>query len=193
MARRLVTVARFDIPANAHITRNALEAAGIRSVIQDEQLVAMDYLLNLAVGGIKVQVWEEDAGPAAEVLAGLETAAPVGETQEPPGPREGGLAHEAEANGSEEPADDKPAAITRQSDNARDRYARRALVASLCSLLVAPVVFYTAYLLLMTAFSDGTLSPERRWGVWVAGLMTPVVMLLSPWWVYLVAKTMLGS
>ena len=58
MARDLVTVARFDIPAKAHMARNALEDAGIRSVLQDEQLVAMDYLLNLAVGGIKLQVWE---------------------------------------------------------------------------------------------------------------------------------------
>ena len=68
MSRRLVTVATFDIPAKAEIARNALTAAGIQAVISDGEIVAMDWLISNAVGGIKVQVWEEDAERAAAVL-----------------------------------------------------------------------------------------------------------------------------
>jgi len=167
MARELVTVARFDIPANAYIARNALEEEGIRSVLQDEQLVAMDYLLNLAVGGIKLQVWDEDAERAVAVLEGL-----------PPAVRE--------------PETAEPNAVSQSRDNARDRYAQRAIWATLWSILVASVVFYLAYLLLMALFSEGTLTGARRWGVWVAALVTPVVMGLSLVW-FLVAVNLITT
>jgi hypothetical protein len=61
MARRLVTIATFDQPAQARLAENALKEAGIASTVSDENLVAMDWLLSNAVGGAKVQVWEEDA------------------------------------------------------------------------------------------------------------------------------------
>ena len=68
MSRRLTTVAAFDIPAKAELARNALTAAGIQAVIADSEIVAMDWLISNAVGGVKVQVWEEDAERAAAVL-----------------------------------------------------------------------------------------------------------------------------
>jgi hypothetical protein len=68
MSRRLMTVASFDIPAQAQIAKNALEAAGIQVVTADSEIVAMDWLISNAVGGVKVQVWEEDAERAAAVL-----------------------------------------------------------------------------------------------------------------------------
>jgi hypothetical protein len=66
---RLTTVASYDVAANAQIARNILEAAGIPAVVTDQEIVAMDWLISNAVGGIKVQVREEDADRAAEVLA----------------------------------------------------------------------------------------------------------------------------
>jgi hypothetical protein len=62
-------VASFDIPAKAELARNALTVAGIQAVIADSEIVAMDWLISNAVGGVKVQVWEEDAERAAAVLA----------------------------------------------------------------------------------------------------------------------------
>ena len=165
MVRELVTVARFDIPATAHIARNALEAAGIKAVVQDEQLVAMDYLLSLAVGGIKLQVWEEDAERALSVLASV---VPV-DSKTP-----GYLELSAESG------DDST--VLRADTNDRDRYAGRAFLASLCSLLVFPVAFYTAYLMVMALFSEGQLTTRRRWAVLFAALITPVILFLSlPW------------
>ncbi|HVK16195.1 MAG TPA: DUF2007 domain-containing protein [Fimbriiglobus sp.] len=67
---RLTTVASFDLAAKAELARNVLEEAGIDAVLTDAEIVAMDWLISNAVGGIKVQVREEDAERAAEVLAG---------------------------------------------------------------------------------------------------------------------------
>ena len=58
------------------------------------------------------------------------------------------------------------------------------MLAALCSILILPVAFYTAYLLLMALFSEGTLTGARRWGVWIAALVTPVLMLVSPAWMF---------
>src|SRR5262245_35595910 len=68
MGRRLVTIATFDQPAQARLAKNALDEEGIQNAISDENLVAMDWLLSNAVGGVKVQVWEEDAERAVAVL-----------------------------------------------------------------------------------------------------------------------------
>ena len=51
MAGKLVTIARFDLAGQAHIAKNALESVGIKSVLADEQTVAMDWLLANAIGG----------------------------------------------------------------------------------------------------------------------------------------------
>jgi hypothetical protein len=176
MARELVTVARFDIPANAHIAQNALEDEGIRSVIQDGELVAMDYLLNLAVGGIKIQVWQEDAARAVAVLEGFARA-----TRKAPG---AGTDEPGSDGGTEVVESDAAAPST---DNARDRYARRAIRSTLFSVLVPPAAMYSAYLILMTTFSEGALTGPRRWGVWVAAFVTMVLMGVSPVWVVVVA------
>jgi hypothetical protein len=68
MSKRLVTIATFDQAAQARLAQNALEAKGIKAMVSDENLVAMDWLLANAVGGVKVQVWEEDADSAVVVL-----------------------------------------------------------------------------------------------------------------------------
>ena len=72
MAERLVTVATFHLAAQAAMARNALEAAGIPAVVTDAEVVAMDWLLAPAVGGIKVQVRAADADPAVTVIRDFE-------------------------------------------------------------------------------------------------------------------------
>ncbi len=72
MAEQLVTVATYDLPAQAAMARNALESAGVRSVVTDAEVVAMDWLLAPAVGGIKVQVGAADADQAVAVIREFE-------------------------------------------------------------------------------------------------------------------------
>jgi hypothetical protein len=70
MAGELTTVATFHQAAQAELARNVLAEAGIQAVVADAEIVAMDWLLANAVGGIKVQVRAEDAERAAAVLDG---------------------------------------------------------------------------------------------------------------------------
>jgi hypothetical protein len=66
---RVVTVATFWNPVEAHVLVARLEGAGIRAFVADEQTVTMDWLLANAVGGVKVQVAESDLERARQVLA----------------------------------------------------------------------------------------------------------------------------
>lgn len=72
---RWVTVATFWQPTHAHIARLKLESEDIDCMIIDENLVATDWLYANAVGGIKLQVPEADAGLAREILEAAKTNA----------------------------------------------------------------------------------------------------------------------
>jgi len=171
MAGKLVTIARFDLAGQAHIAKNALEAAGIRSVLADEQIVAMDWLLSNAVGGIKVQVLEEDAERAVSTLEeALGSDEPVDEET---------MAAEAEAaekEGIDElaepvaPPTDAPITSVGTSTeedmtgmaSERDDYARRFFFAAFFGLVVPLLWFYAIYLFLNAAFGEGSLRPDSR-------------------------------
>ena len=64
----LVTLAHFrDIP-EALLAKGKVESAGIRCVLADGNLVRMDWLLSNAIGGIRLQVHQQDAECARAVL-----------------------------------------------------------------------------------------------------------------------------
>ena len=44
------SIATFDLPPKAELARNALTAAGIQSVLGDDNLIGMDWLVGNAVG-----------------------------------------------------------------------------------------------------------------------------------------------
>ncbi len=67
---RLVTVATFGTPWEAQIAQARLAAEGIHSLISGEHVIRMVALSN-AIGGLQLQVREEDAGAAAEALQGF--------------------------------------------------------------------------------------------------------------------------
>ena len=64
-----VTVRTFWDPLRAHMAQIRLDDAEIESVLLDENLVAMDWLMANAVGGIKLQVRAPDAQRADAILA----------------------------------------------------------------------------------------------------------------------------
>lgn len=51
-----------------------LEGSGIAAHVRDENMVTLDWLASLAVGGVKVDVADEDYEAALEVLAEDEPA-----------------------------------------------------------------------------------------------------------------------
>jgi len=70
-----VTVAQFETWPDASIARGLLESEGIEAWLMDENLVQLDWLYSIAVGGIKVQVQRKDAAAARAVLAADHSAA----------------------------------------------------------------------------------------------------------------------
>jgi len=197
MARQLVTIATFDQPPKARLAQNALRAAGIQAAVTDEGVVAMDWLLSNAVGGIKVQVWEDDAERA---VAELERAfGAAGEGLGPIDPE--AFAAEAEAATPEE-ADEPPeeafasptmsaAPMAADDDPAdalteREEYARRAFYAALFGIVMPVLLFYSTYLVMVAAFTDGRLNARaRRWTVAAFGL---TAFGLVTWWFWVLLR-----
>src|SRR5688572_11327171 len=66
-----VTVASFSQPIEAHLLRTKLESEGIECQLKDEHIVRMDWFYSNAVGGVKVQVREEDVARVRALLDSL--------------------------------------------------------------------------------------------------------------------------
>jgi hypothetical protein len=91
-----VVVARFRDLMETHLAKGRLESAGIACDLADHELIRMDWFVSNAIGGIKLQVAEEDAAEAAQVLGeGMPlqfTTEEVGsEYRQPPCPQCGSL------------------------------------------------------------------------------------------------------
>ena len=71
------TLAAFNHADQAHLLRMRLEGCGIPAHVRDENMVTLDWLASLAVGGVKVDVADEDYPAALEVLAEDEPSAPT--------------------------------------------------------------------------------------------------------------------
>jgi hypothetical protein len=64
----LVTIARFSFPFEAQIAKSKLEAMGIPAFVADEHTINMDWLYSNAMGGVRLQVLQEQAAAAIELL-----------------------------------------------------------------------------------------------------------------------------
>ena len=53
---------------DAYLLRARLEGSGITAYVRDENLVTLDWLYSNAVGGVKVDVMDEDYERALEVF-----------------------------------------------------------------------------------------------------------------------------
>jgi len=66
---QLLTVARVRDLEEAMLARGLLASAGIESFVADENLVRMNWFLSNVIGNLRLQVREEDAERAEEVLS----------------------------------------------------------------------------------------------------------------------------
>jgi len=69
---RLVQIAAFSLPQEAHFLKLVLEEQGIPACIADEEAVLTNWLIQGLIGGIKVLVLENDEDRARAVFARLE-------------------------------------------------------------------------------------------------------------------------
>jgi hypothetical protein len=64
-----ITVATFDKTTDAHIAMGRLAAEGIRALLFDDNMVQMDWLYSIALGGIKLRVVRADESLARQILS----------------------------------------------------------------------------------------------------------------------------
>src|SRR5690606_10865996 len=64
----LITVARFQYTSEALIIQGKLEAEGIQTFLADSITINTDPLVSNAIGGVKLQVWEDDLEKAQTIL-----------------------------------------------------------------------------------------------------------------------------
>lgn len=68
----LITLKSFDNSIDANMLRCQLELEGIQSYLKDENTITTNPLYNIALGGIKLQVLEQDYTKAETYLDQLE-------------------------------------------------------------------------------------------------------------------------
>ena len=64
-----VTVARYFDPSEAHVVRALLESAGLMATVADDHHVTANYPLSTALGGVRVQVPQDQLEAAREWVA----------------------------------------------------------------------------------------------------------------------------
>jgi hypothetical protein len=65
----IVTVRRYYTLDEAYIAHGFLESEGIGAFLQDQHLVRMDWLYTNVIGGLRLQVAQDDLERASAVLA----------------------------------------------------------------------------------------------------------------------------
>lgn len=63
-----VTIRRYSLPFEAHLDRSRLESEGIGAFVADEHTVNMQWMLSNAIGGVRLQVQEDDLYRARQIL-----------------------------------------------------------------------------------------------------------------------------
>lgn len=64
----MVTIATFSKPEEAQMLRLRLEAGGVPAYVQDENMVQTNWLVSNAIGGVRVQIAEDDVEEARAIL-----------------------------------------------------------------------------------------------------------------------------
>ncbi len=74
MEPSLKIIATYSMPYQAHLAKSRLEAEGISAFIRDEHLISIDWLYSPALGGVKLEVPEDQWEEANKIL---ETSLPT--------------------------------------------------------------------------------------------------------------------
>ena len=159
MAEKLVTLATFDMPFEAHLAKGLLETNDVSSFLADEFTVGVAWHLSNALGGIKLQVAETDAERAIPLLKGRERAVAVPDA-------EGGATDAAKTVG--DPVE-IPLSISETTAN-------RALHAALLGLFFPPLQLYSLWLIGRLFFLKQKIGRQEWKKIWVAGMLDLMVL-----------------
>lgn len=73
MKNTFVTLSRYQYSSEAQIIKGKLQSEGIRVFLVDQVLIDTDPLVSQAIGGIKLDVRQEDAARASAILEEIES------------------------------------------------------------------------------------------------------------------------
>jgi hypothetical protein len=166
----LVTVATMQSPGEAALIKNLLESVGIQAFLADENSVAMAWHLTGALGGVKVLVAAADAEAAADYLERKPWQ--TEEDESATAIAEPGTLQQLPPQTSDE--EEEP----EERLSAREKNANRALMASICGLIVLPLQLYALYLLCQVWSSPDRLQGKPRRNVKLSALITLTIVLL---------------
>jgi predicted RNA-binding Zn-ribbon protein involved in translation (DUF1610 family) len=71
----LVTVRTFDNSIQAHLLKSKLESEGITCYLFDENIVGLNPLYNITVGGIKLKIHKADINKVALIIQEVDQSA----------------------------------------------------------------------------------------------------------------------
>ncbi|GAB5406960.1 MAG: hypothetical protein Aurels2KO_51910 [Aureliella sp.] len=80
---KLVQVEAYSTVSQADASKNYLEKNGIAAYVEDSEIIAMDWMLGAAVGGIKLKVAAADAQRATELLVEIKRSSKADPQSEP--------------------------------------------------------------------------------------------------------------
>jgi hypothetical protein len=175
MLGRLITIETYNNAMQASLAKNYLESAGVRCVLADEVAVTSGFSgLTNAMGGIKLQVAEEDMDRACDLLDEIEhhrsSAEPKPETN--PAPPEAADAVPPEPKPGDDDEPDEPPL------NAREDNAERARRAVLVGCMLIPLQLYATWVLLDVWQSDLPIRPAiQRKLYWTIALHLPMLLV----------------
>ena len=67
--QRLITIRQYRDLTDAQLAKGVLDSSGIPSYLRDENLVRMDWFYSNSIGGIRLQVREQDLAAAEALLS----------------------------------------------------------------------------------------------------------------------------
>lgn len=174
MADSLVTVATFDDPVAATMTKNYLESEGIPASLMDETTVATAWMLSNAMGGIKLQVPRLNLERAELLLVQMAEDNPA-ET-EPASSANFAIPEHAKVLRDVQDEWDEEHRVAEVDKKPCNQNVDRLYRATIFGLVFPPLQLY-ALLLLAHALGDlREISPDRRWKVWVSVLLSIPIM-----------------
>ena len=68
MPDQLVTIGTYSSSFEAHLVKSELEAFEVDAMLDDDNVVSINWLWSLAIGGVKVRVAESEAAEAVRIL-----------------------------------------------------------------------------------------------------------------------------
>ncbi len=192
----MTTIATYGDVVEANLARSLLESADIRAFLADEGTVGLAWHLTTALGGVKLQVADEDAKKAAAALFAqrdhhlnesetddLLQGAGDDRTHRVAGGDDRRAGNEQAVDDLPEPdshASEFPDTVAETEPTLRELTAVRALRGAILGILLFPIQFYVFWLLLKIFVSEERLDPAPRRKAFVAALINVPFIVITP-------------